>query len=121
MSLSKTQMFAEVEAAGSLHDYPGEESYTELARRLEEEEEATSAFAGASGIQVGGQHYVSKAVQPWDAMAAWMAPEEFIGYLRGNVIKYLARCWDKGGIDDLRKAKHYLEKLIETVEKANHA
>ena len=63
--------------------------------------------------QVGGDHYRSKAVQPWAAMAAWMSQDEFSGFLRGNVIKYVARCNDKGGIEDLLKARHYLDKLIE--------
>lgn len=63
--------------------------------------------------QVGGDHYASKAVQPWDAMECWMSPEQFKGFLRGNVIKYVARCDDKGGVEDLKKAAHYLQKLIE--------
>lgn len=63
--------------------------------------------------QIGGTHYQDKAVQPWDAMACWMTPEQFKGFLRGNIIKYVARCDDKGGVEDLRKARHYLEKLIE--------
>lgn len=63
--------------------------------------------------QVGGEHYRSKAVQPWAAMEAWMTPEQFRGFLRGNAIKYLARCDDKGGLQDLEKAAHYLAKLIE--------
>ena len=63
--------------------------------------------------QVGGAHYTSKLVQPWDAMEAWMSEEQFKGYLKGNVIKYLARCDDKGGKVDLEKAKHYLDKLLE--------
>lgn len=67
----------------------------------------------AEKTQVGGDHYVAKAVQPWHAMAAWMSREQFVGFLRGNVIKYLARCDDKGGIADLQKARHYLDKLIE--------
>lgn len=67
----------------------------------------------ASSTQVGGSHYVDKAVQPWDAMQAWMTPEQFKGFLRGNAIKYLARCDDKGGVQDLEKARHYLDKLIE--------
>jgi len=65
--------------------------------------------------QVGGNHYTSKTVQPWAAMQAWMTQEEFTGFLRGNVIKYVARCNDKGGIEDLKKARHYLDKLIETL------
>ena len=65
--------------------------------------------------QIGGDHYTSKSVQPWEAMQAWMSHEEFTGFLRGNVIKYVARCNNKGGIEDLKKARHYLDKLIETL------
>jgi hypothetical protein len=36
-----------------------------------------------------------------------------LGYLEGNVVKYVSRWKQKGGVDDLRKAMHYLEKLIE--------
>jgi len=71
--------------------------------------------ASSSDYQVSGDHYVKKSIQPWDAMEAWMSKEEFEGFLRGNSLKYMARFRDKGGIDDLRKAKHYLEKLIEVV------
>jgi hypothetical protein len=63
--------------------------------------------------QVGGDHYTSKAVQPWDAMEAWMTKEAFAGYLQGNCIKYLARYLDKNGVEDLKKCEHYLAKLIE--------
>ena len=70
----------------------------------------------ANATQIGGNHYTSKAVQPWDAMQAWMSREEFAGYLRGNVLKYMARCNDKGGIEDVRKARHYIDKLIEVLE-----
>lgn len=67
----------------------------------------------ANATQIGGDHYRSKAVQPWDAMSAWFTPEEFRGFLKGNAIKYIARERDKGGTEDLRKAQHYLGKLIE--------
>lgn len=67
--------------------------------------------------QVGGTHYAGKQVQPWDAMEAWMSEEEFAGFLRGNAIKYLARCKDKGGLMDVFKAQHYIEKLIEVLDK----
>lgn len=67
----------------------------------------------ATAIQIGGAHYINKKVQPWAAMEAWMSHDEFTGFLRGNVIKYMARCNDKGGIEDLKKARHYLDKLIE--------
>jgi hypothetical protein len=64
--------------------------------------------------QVGGSHYRDMDIQPWDAMRAWMTPAEFRGFLRGNAIKYLARCDKKGApVEDLRKARHYIDKLIE--------
>jgi hypothetical protein len=64
-------------------------------------------------MQVGGEHYQSKSIQPWDAMQSWMTDEQFKGFLWGNVIKYISRWQDKGGIEDLRKARHYMDKLIE--------
>lgn len=71
----------------------------------------------ANNTQIGGNHYRSKSIQPWDAMEEWMSKEQFIGFLRGNALKYIARCDDKGGIEDIKKARHYLDKLIETMEK----
>ena len=62
----------------------------------------------ANNTQVAGSHYKGKPVQPWDFIAA-----NNIGYFEGNVIKYVSRWREKGGVEDLRKAKHYLEKLIE--------
>lgn len=65
--------------------------------------------------QIGGQHY-QKDIQPVDAMAAWMSQEELQGFYWGNVIKYVARWKDKGGMDDLRKAQDYLGRLIKLNE-----
>lgn len=65
----------------------------------------------ANNRQVGGHHYLDQPIQPWDAIIAWEC-----GFLDGNVIKYVVRFRDKGGIEDLKKARHYLDKLIETYE-----
>lgn len=62
--------------------------------------------------QVGGNHYEEMGVQPWDAMKAWMTADEYRGFLKGNAIKYLARSNVKGGVEDVKKAAHYLEELI---------
>lgn len=62
----------------------------------------------ANERQEGGTHYRSKAIQPWDYIAA-----NGIGYLEGCAIKYLSRWREKGGVQDLKKARHYLDKLIE--------
>ena len=66
----------------------------------------------ANDVQHGGDHYKTKAIQPWDFIVS-----NNIGFLEGNAIKYLCRWRDKGGIQDLEKARHYIDKLIE-VEKA---
>ena len=73
---------------------------------------------GASDTQVGGTHYKDMAVQPWDAMAAWMTPEQFSGFLLGSAVAYLARVntvgkAGKGGRQDVAKAAHYLAKWLE--------
>lgn len=70
--------------------------------------------------QVAGGHYANKAVQPWAAMEAWMPPEQFKGFLRGNIIKYIARAGtkkDTSAAEDYDKAAHYLAKLIDIEEK----
>lgn len=73
----------------------------------------------ATDTQLGGTHYLDMGVQPWDAMQAWMTPMEFRGFLRGNAIKYVARAGKKGDeVEDLRKARHYLDRLIEELEGA---
>ena len=72
--------------------------------------------------QVGGEHYLKKAVQPWEAMEAWMTTEQFKGYLLGNCIKYLARAQDKheSPLEDLLKCQHYLARLMEVVHDETH-
>lgn len=72
----------------------------------------------ANEIQEGGNHYKEMKIQPWDAMEAWLSPAQFRGFLLGSAIAYLARVntkgvEGKGGMQDIKKAKHYLEKLIE--------
>jgi hypothetical protein len=64
--------------------------------------------------QVGGNHYKDMAIQPWTVMQAVLTDEEFIGFLKGNIIKYSMRQGRKlGAGDDADKAKHYLAKLKE--------
>lgn len=51
-------------------------------------------------------------------LKAWMKPDEYKGFLRGNVIKYICRVGKKDEtVQELKKAKWYLEKLIEVEEK----
>jgi hypothetical protein len=66
-----------------------------------------TAMTGVNLHQVGGDHY-QLTIQPWDSIAA-----NGLGFFEGNVVKYVTRWRAKGGVDDLRKARHYLDKLIE--------
>lgn len=73
----------------------------------------------ADSYQVGGQHYKTMAVQPWDVMQAVLSHEEWVGFLKGNVIKYSMRQGRKvDANDDGEKAQHYLAKLAEVEEAA---
>lgn len=71
-------------------------------------EKSSSLAGGARARQVGGSHYAAKAIQPWDVIEA-----NAMGFFDGNALKYLMRWRDKGGVEDLRKAVHYIERLIE--------
>ena len=60
----------------------------------------------ANDIQVGGNHYKDKPIQPWDYIV-----QNKLGYLEGCIVKYISR--EKNRLEDLHKARHYLDKLIE--------
>ena len=68
--------------------------------------------------QVGGTHYIAMAVQPWDVIDQW-EHDQRVGFYRGNVIKYTMRAGEKDdAMQDLKKALHYLQKLISVLEEA---
>tara|TARA_R100000951_G_scaffold59306_1_gene49920 strand:+ start:289 stop:495 length:207 start_codon:yes stop_codon:yes gene_type:complete len=61
-------------------------------------------------IQIGGNHYKKMKIQPIDYIV-----ENEIPYREANIIKYVSRHASKNGIEDLRKARHYLDMLIESI------
>jgi len=67
----------------------------------------------ADDVQVSGNHYKDMPIQPWHIMEAVMTHEEFVGFLKGNIIKYSLRAGRKEGSDDAGKAEHYMQKLKE--------
>lgn len=70
----------------------------------------------ASETQVGGNHYRDMGdYQPWDVLRHWLTPEEYRGYQKGVAIAYLARERAKGGDQDIAKAGHHLQKLVEVL------
>lgn len=66
-------------------------------------------------------HYTRGGIECIEAIKASMTPQGFQDYCKGNVLKYIWRWRDKGGIEDLEKAEVYLGWLIESVEKENES
>lgn len=62
---------------------------------------------------INPSHYQKYPLQMIDNMQNSMTPDEFKGYLKGNIMKYISRYQDKNGVEDLKKADWYLNKLIE--------
>ena len=75
-------------------------------------ENVGGATVNALKEQVGGDHYSKLAIQPVTYINA-----NGLSYLQGNVIKYVTRYKDKNGLQDLQKAKHYIDMLIELEDK----
>ena len=73
--------------------------------------------ASADSTQAGGNHYKDMAVQPWHVMQSVLTPEEFRGFLKGNIIKYAMRQGKKQDSDDASKCIHYQQKLEEVMER----
>lgn len=65
-------------------------------------------MSSVNDTQVGGEHYKQFAIQPWDAITDWN-----LGFLDGSAVAYISRWKLKGGVQDLEKAIHFLQKLIE--------
>lgn len=67
----------------------------------------------ADDLQVSGNHYKDMPIQPWHVMESVLTHTEFVGFLKGNIIKYSLRAGRKDGSDDAGKARHYMKKLQE--------
>ena len=70
----------------------------------------------ALNTQVGGSHYKNMTIQPVEFIE-----KNNLGFCVGNIIKYVCRYKDKNGIEDLKKARHYIDLLIEIEESKNQA
>ena len=64
------------------------------------------------------EHYNQGQVECIDAIKAMLSIEEFIGYLRGNSMKYRWRFRYKNGLEDLRKAEWYENRLLKALEES---
>jgi hypothetical protein len=65
----------------------------------------------ALSVQEGGDHYKKLAIQPVEYIYLNGIP-----FMEGSIIKYVTRWRDKGGIADLKKARHFLDILIQFEE-----
>lgn len=59
------------------------------------------------------EHYTNNGIEPIEIMRKNFSHDEFVGFCKGNVLKYLLRYKDKNGVEDLEKAKIYLNWLID--------
>ncbi len=64
----------------------------------------------ANDVQVGGSHYKVVGMQPWDAIVGLK-----LDFFQGSILKYIYRRKGASRLQDLEKAKHYIEKYIEVV------
>ena len=64
--------------------------------------------SSAMSHQEGGNHYKDMAIQPVEFIH-----HNKLGFCAGNVIKYVCRYQQKNGVEDLKKARHYIDLLIE--------
>lgn len=62
---------------------------------------------------INPNHYVFGGIETIVYLKAKLTPEEYRGFLKGNVLKYVSREAEKNGEEDLKKAQWYLDKLIE--------
>ena len=69
-------------------------------------------MADALTRQEGGSHYKDLAIQPVEYIHA-----NRLGFCEGSVVKYVTRWRNKNGIQDLKKARHFLDLLIELEER----
>ena len=61
--------------------------------------------------KINPNYYKNKSIETIDAMESQLTRDEFVGYLKGQVWKYLSRHREKNGLEDIRKAQWYLTKL----------
>jgi len=74
---------------------------------LASSKEAVAAEGGQMTDVVNPEHYTKYRIQPVDVIDDWS-----LDFYLGNVVKYIARYRDKGGVEDLRKACWYLDRFI---------
>jgi len=118
--ISKTQVLNQQEAAGMSKGKSLDGVGAEWARDFRvahmngpmcSPSEPTNQAIRAIDKQEGGNHYKKFKIQPIEFIQA-----NKLSYAQGNVIKYICRYSDKGGKEDLLKAIHYIELMVEELK-----
>lgn len=79
--------------------------------KLEKPDRSQKTNSSPLDVQVGGGHYKDLVIQPIEYIHA-----NKLGYCEGNIIKYVTRYKNKNGVEDLKKARHYIDLLIKFEE-----
>jgi len=95
--------------------WSGEDKYWKIYFKPYIEEVAQEDFILKDNVN-NPSHYGQGKIEAIEYISDFLTKEEYQGYLRGNIAKYLHRFPYKNGIEDLKKARWYLERLIEEVE-----
>ena len=94
--------------AGIVH---GESNPAEILERVMASNKSKAKNNSIRSKQIGGNHYKNKKLQPWDIIDALD-----LTFYEGNTLKYLLRYKEKNGVEDLKKAIHYIEKIIKDIK-----
>ena len=96
----------------AMHEYQERDATEILGPQIDEPEVAVEQ---AKDRQVGGNHYTTMGVQPWDVVDTWPRDQR-IGYYRGGALKYLMRMGSKDESPmEVAKGQHYIQKLLEVL------
>jgi hypothetical protein len=83
-------------------------TYREVCDKVAAKNQAKRTQIGDDRTQIGGDHYSKMNIQPIDFIT-----QNNLSFIQGNIIKYICRYKDKNGLQDLKKAQHYMNMLLE--------
>lgn len=89
----------------------------ELKKAEEKSLEDTAYELGTKSTDnINPSHYKTGGIETIDYIKAKLTEEEYKGYLKGNIIKYISRAEQKNGAEDYKKAQWYTNRLVEVTE-----
>lgn len=90
---------------------------SEIEKVEEKSLEDTAYELGTKSIDnINPDHYKTGGIETINYIKAKLTEEEYKGYLKGNIIKYISRAEQKNGVEDYKKAQWYTNRLVEVTE-----